>query len=185
MAIAIPLTVMGALLRLAPHFPNSSPMGAMHLYSGSKVTGWSAWLLPMGLMLLTDLIIARPLAQIGFSAFSWMTPVIYASLLLNVAIGRQVHKNFRLWKLPIGSLAGSVQFFLITNFAVWAASSEVFYPKSFPGLMACYLAGLEFCGYGASFLFDLGWCLGFFAVHHALTRAIEFSRKPQTNEICS
>ena len=43
----------------------------------------------------------------------------------------------------IGSaLAGSVSFFLISNFAVWAAWDM--YPRTVAGLMACYEAGIPF-----------------------------------------
>ncbi len=39
-------------------------------------------------------------------------------------------------------MASSVLFFLVTNFAVWAASS--WYPPTFEGLIASYIAGLPF-----------------------------------------
>jgi len=42
-------------------------------------------------------------------------------------------------------VAGAIQFFLITNFAVWAASIGN-YPKNAGGLVACYLAGLPLLG---------------------------------------
>jgi hypothetical protein len=35
---------------------------------------------------------------------------------------------------------GALQFFLITNFAIWA--TFLTYPKTFAGLLACYAAGL-------------------------------------------
>jgi hypothetical protein len=41
------------------------------------------------------------------------------------------------------ALASSVSFFLISNFAVWAAWPEM-YPRSFNGLMMSYAAGLPF-----------------------------------------
>jgi hypothetical protein len=41
------------------------------------------------------------------------------------------------------ALAGSVVFFLVSNFAVWAAWGDL-YPMTFAGLMTCYAAGLPF-----------------------------------------
>jgi len=38
--------------------------------------------------------------------------------------------------------AGAIQFFLITNFAVWVAFTT--YPKSLAGLIACYVGGIPF-----------------------------------------
>ena len=38
------------------------------------------------------------------------------------------------------ALVTSISFFLISNFAVWAVGGM--YPKTLPGLAACYVAGL-------------------------------------------
>jgi hypothetical protein len=40
------------------------------------------------------------------------------------------------------ALAGSISFFLVSNFAVWTAWEM--YPKTFAGLMTCYAAGLPY-----------------------------------------
>src|SRR4029453_15256474 len=41
------------------------------------------------------------------------------------------------------SLAGSVSFFVISNFAVWASWTDM-YPRSLKGLLACYAAGVPY-----------------------------------------
>jgi hypothetical protein len=41
------------------------------------------------------------------------------------------------------ALASSVSFFLISNFAVWAAWPDM-YARSFSGLLACYTAAIPF-----------------------------------------
>ena len=85
---AIILAVTAGLLRLVPHYPGCTPIGAMTLFSGNKINGLSSWLIPIGVMFITDLLLYFPLEQISLKAFSWMTPVIYGCFLLNVAIGR-------------------------------------------------------------------------------------------------
>jgi hypothetical protein len=40
------------------------------------------------------------------------------------------------------ALASSISFFIVSNFGVWAAWNM--YPKTLPGLMTCYAAGLPF-----------------------------------------
>lgn len=52
------------------------------------------------------------------------------------------------------SLALSVSFFLVSNFAVWAVWNM--YPKNFSGLMASYVAGIPFFqkGIGSDLLFS-------------------------------
>jgi hypothetical protein len=53
------------------------------------------------------------------------------------------------------SLALSVSFFLVSNFAVWATWNM--YPKTFSGLTACYVAGLPFFqkGIASDFIFSV------------------------------
>jgi hypothetical protein len=41
------------------------------------------------------------------------------------------------------AVTSSVSFFVISNFAVWAASPEM-YPRTFAGLMMSYAAGIPF-----------------------------------------
>jgi hypothetical protein len=41
------------------------------------------------------------------------------------------------------ALASSVSFFLLSNFAVWAAWTDT-YPRSLSGLMTCYAVGLPY-----------------------------------------
>jgi hypothetical protein len=52
------------------------------------------------------------------------------------------------------SLALSVSFFLVSNFAVWAVWNM--YPRNFSGLIACYVAAIPFFqkGFGSDLLFS-------------------------------
>ena len=52
--LAIGLTVLSALGRLVPHFPNVTPVGGSCLFAGSKVSGLLAYLLPLVIMGATD-----------------------------------------------------------------------------------------------------------------------------------
>src|SRR5437868_15154632 len=103
--LAIALTVAGALVRLAPHPPNFAPVGGISLFAGGRLRGWQAYLLPLVLMAVTD-----PL----LGGYTFMTPFIYASFLLNVWMGMRFLRNSES-PLRIGSLAviSSLQFFLI------------------------------------------------------------------------
>ena len=42
--LAIVMTVLAALLRLAPHPPNFSPIGGVALFGGARLRGWQAYL---------------------------------------------------------------------------------------------------------------------------------------------
>lgn len=142
------MIVLAAALRLAPHPWNFTPVGAIALFSGAMVRDRRlAFLFPMLVMCATD-------AIIGFNKLS---PVVYASFLLSVLIGRAVVgtrfsasqsrpepatrvKKRAGARTAAATFLGALQFFLITNFGVWAFLGT--YPRTSAGLAACYLAGV-------------------------------------------
>lgn len=163
--IAITLTVLGALLRLVPHPPNFAPIGGLALFGGARLKGWQAYLIPLLAMLVTDPILSY---ISGFPAYSALTPVIYACFLINVFLGRFLLAD-TVSPLKIGSvaLAGSTQFFVITNFFVWLGSNG-YYAHSMAGLSACYVAAIPF--FGRTILADLFYSGVLFSAHYALIR---------------
>jgi hypothetical protein len=142
------MIVLAAALRLAPHPWNFTPVGAIALFSGAMVRDRRlAFLFPVLVMFVTDLIIG----------FNKLSPLVYASFLLSVLIGRAVvgarfsasqsqpEPSARSRKRAVPRIAGAIflgalQFFLITNFGVWAFLDS--YPRTGTGLAACYIAGL-------------------------------------------
>ena len=75
------MILLAAALRLAPHPWNFTPVGAIALFSGAMVRDRRlAFLFPVLVMFATD-------AMIGFNKLS---PLVYASFLLSVLIGRAV-----------------------------------------------------------------------------------------------
>ena len=164
---AITLTVAAALLRLVPHPPNFAPIGGVSLFSGAKVTGWQAYLVPVLAMFATDPILSY---LAGYPAFSSGTPVIYISFLLNVVLGKiflsHRHAN-TVSPIRIGAvaLAGSLQFFAITNLAVWWHSGGM-YPHTAAGLVACYTSAIPFLE--RTIVGDLFYSGVLFTVYHEI-----------------
>ena len=156
------MIVLAAALRLAPHPWNFTPVGAIALFSGAMVRDRRlAFLFPLLVMFATD-------AIIGFNKLS---PLVYASFLLSVFIGRALAgarfslprgtkgasprarresqsgapppaKERVVPRIAGATFLGALQFFLITNFGVWAFLNS--YPRTSAGLAACYLAGVPF-----------------------------------------
>src|SRR5260370_40347987 len=125
------MIVLTAALRLAPHPWNFTPVGAMALFSGAMVRDRRlAFLFPLLVMFATD-------AIIGFNKLS---PLVYASFLLSVLIGRFLNQKRNLLPISGATFLGALQCFLITNFGVWAFLDS--YPHTGAGLTACYLAGM-------------------------------------------
>ena len=69
-------------------------------------------------------------------------PIVYASFLINVAIGFWLRDRRTVGRIAAATLFGAIQFFLVTNFAVW--SFGLSYPRNTAGLLACYAAGIPF-----------------------------------------
>ena len=155
---AMGLTVLSALGRLIPHVPNVTPLGASCLFAGSRISGFLAYLLPLAVMIATDPLVG------GYRANS---PVIYASFLISVWIGRKMVRDVTVARVSAAAFLCSLQFFLITNFAVWygaATGANHFYALNVTGLLECYTAGLPFWGRTlAGDLFYSGALFGMYA----------------------
>jgi hypothetical protein len=125
------MIVLAAVLRLAPHPWNFTPVGAVALFSGAMVRDRRlAFLFPLLVMFATDLIIG----------FNKLSPLVYASFLFSVLIGRFLNQKRNLLRIGGATFLGALQFFLITNFGVWAFLHS--HPRTGAGLAACYLAGV-------------------------------------------
>jgi hypothetical protein len=131
---------LAALTRLAPHPPNVTPIAAMALFGGAYFRDWKiAFSLPLAAMLLSDLVL-------GFGVYGMASmksqPVVYLCMLLTVGIGRLIQTRRSVPTIASATLASSLMFYFVTNFAVWAFDS--LYPKTWDGLMACYIAAIPF-----------------------------------------
>ena len=131
---ALLLAIVGAaVLRLVPHPPNFTPIDAMALFSGAYLGRRAlAFLAPLGALLLSD-------ALLGF--YSGMQ-FQYLSVALIVVLGWLALSRVSVIRLGLAAFAGSVLFFVITNFGTWLESG--LYPHSLNGLAACYVAAIPF-----------------------------------------
>jgi len=132
-AYVLTLLVAAVLCRWLPHPPNFAPVLAIALFGGAAFkNGWEAYLLPLGIMFLSDLIIG----------LHGMMPLIYALMVGFVLVGRWIGQKRSLGRIAGGAIGSSVVFFMVTNFAVWIASP--LYPLNGAGLAACYAAAIPF-----------------------------------------
>ncbi|MCB4757328.1 MAG: hypothetical protein LHV69_09940 [Elusimicrobia bacterium] len=120
-----------ALSRLLPHPWNVSPVAGMALFSGAHFSRKGlAFVVPLAAMLVSD-------ALIGFYPEIW---VVYGSLCLIVLMGTFLRSHKGVAPVGVAALAGSVLFFILTNFVMWIYH----YPHTGAGLTACYVAALPF-----------------------------------------
>ncbi|HUL32733.1 MAG TPA: DUF6580 family putative transport protein [Candidatus Eisenbacteria bacterium] len=134
-AVAATMILVAAAVRVAPHPWNFTPIGAMALFSGAIFRDRRiAFLFPLAAIFAGDL----------FVGLHRLIPVVYASVLVSVLIGTWFSTRRTVFRIGFGVFLGALQFFLITNFAVWRVFDT--YPHTLAGLGACYVAGLPYFG---------------------------------------
>ena len=125
--------LVAAVLRLVPHPPNFTPIGAMALFSGAYLGRRAvAFAAPLGALLLSDLVLGFYHGQV----------TVYFSVALIVMIGMVALSRVSPLRIGAAALLSSVLFFVITNFGMWLFSG--FYPRTIAGLEACYIAAIPF-----------------------------------------
>lgn len=138
------LIVLAALTRVLPHPPNFSPVAAIALFGGAYFAN-RAWamLVPLVGLLLSDLVLASVNGGLYASWFGstgiWL---VYGCIALTTAIGFGLRGRVGGGSVLGYSLAGSVLFFVVTNFGAWLG--DPMYPKTASGLLAAYAAGIPF-----------------------------------------
>jgi hypothetical protein len=133
--LAAAMILFAAVVRIVPHPWNFTPIGAMALFSGAMFRDRrAAFLFPLAALFAGDL----------FVGLHRLIPVVYASFLLEVLIGRWLRGRRGVPRIGVAVFLGALQFFLATNFAIWKTFDA--YPHTPQGLAACYLAGLPLFG---------------------------------------
>jgi hypothetical protein len=126
------LVLAAAAIRLAPHPMNFAPIGALALFGGAYFPSKrQAQIVPLLSLIIGDAI----------TGFHPLIPFVYASFLVSAAIGFWLRRKRSATRIGVATLVGAMQFFLVTNFAMWASSLSS-YPKTASGLAACYIAGI-------------------------------------------
>ncbi len=122
------------IARLIPHAPNFSPLAAVILFTGAyaKQTKYLIW--PLIALLISDFFLGfyEPMVMLA----------VYGALALNLILAHFLKKHKNILNLISASLLSALLFFLITNFAVWAASD--WYQNNLSGLLLSYNLGLPF-----------------------------------------
>ena len=138
---AISLIIILAFARLIPHPPNFTPIIAVAIISGYFFKNFNlSVLILLSAMLISDL----------FIGFYDNIIFVYLSLIVITFIFHKISSNINFRNLFIYSFAGSVIFFVISNFGVWALGSpgvqDIAYEKSLNGLIQCYVLAIPFFG---------------------------------------
>ena len=137
----ISLILILAFARLIPHPPNFTPIIAVAIVSGYFFKNINLSLLTLLVaMLISDL----------FIGFYENMIFVYVSLLLITFVFHKISNKINFKNLFIYGFAGSLVFFVVSNFGVWALGSpgvyDVAYDKNLSGLIECYILAIPFFG---------------------------------------
>ncbi len=172
--LGLGLTILGGMARLAQNL-NFAPVGAVSLFAGARLRGWRAYLIPIALMAATDPLVCLLFGYSLRNAYTFATPFVYSSLLINVWLGSRLLRSTESpWRIGGVAAIGSLQFFLITNFGVWLRFPTT-YAHTLQGLASCYAAAIPF--YGRTLAADLFYSAVLFGLHALLSRRIAISER--------
>jgi hypothetical protein len=149
--IIVGAVLLAALTRLMPHPQNFAPITAMGLFGAATLADRRLGILtPLLALFVSDLCIEIAnrmglMTSWGFYSGMWL---VYATTFLITLVGLLLRNHRTVWAIAGATLAGSIIFFLVTNFGVWAFGGlDLYgnpYPQTFEGLIACYSAAIPF-----------------------------------------
>jgi hypothetical protein len=158
--------LLAVVVRFVPHPWTFTPVAASLLFFGAR--GSRRWLwVPFVLLAGSDVILTKFVYVMPISWDHFVTWGYYAAILW---LGTKLRDNAKPLRLVAASLASSVSFYLLSNFAVWACWNM--YPKTLGGLMTSYTLALPF--FSQAVVGDLLFTAAFFAMPvalHALSEA--------------
>ena len=137
--LAYLFVILAVVVRFMPHPLAFTPVGASLLFFGARGPRRQLWV-PGALLAASDVVLTKFIYGSPFSADHFVTWAWYGAM---VWLGTRLRENARPLPIVGAALTASVSFFVVSNFAVWAAWGDM-YPKTLAGLTACYAAGLPF-----------------------------------------
>jgi uncharacterized protein DUF6580 len=115
-----------------------TPVAASLLFFGAYGSRRQLWI-PVGLLAVSDVILSKFVYHYPVDASQIVSWAWYAAIIL---LGTRLRNHEKPLWIGLAALASPISFFLISNFAAWAAFPM--YPKTFAGLMSSYSLGVPF-----------------------------------------
>jgi hypothetical protein len=155
LGVAVVAGIITMLLRVVPHPPNFSSVGALGLFGGARLRGWQAYALPIGIMILSDLTLWLLTGfDYKYSLGHLSRVFVYASFMIYVLIGRWLRETNSIAAVAIAATLGALQFFVLTNFCEWLFQpwqpyydeipAAFRYSRDLSGLANCFAFALPF-----------------------------------------
>ena len=163
-----------AATRLLPHPPNMTSITAVALFGGAYFSSrWLAFAVPLLALALSDLVLGVywSWSMMAFQPHMWVQYLAFAGVVL---IGLSLRRRASVARVAGATLASAVMFFIVTNFAEWVF--QAWYPKTFEGLTAAYIAAIPF--FRNSLIGDFAYVTLLFGGMHLLESRFSALRAP-------
>ena len=139
LAIAIRFLPFMGSVNFLPHAWHFTPLAASLLFFGARGSRRQMWV-PLVLLAATDVVLTRFLWHYPFT---WDTLITWAWDAAILWLGTNLREKSGFWRVVLAAAASSISFFIVSNFAAWAALPQM-YPRTLAGLITCYEAGVPF-----------------------------------------
>ncbi|MFM8365381.1 MAG: DUF6580 family putative transport protein [Verrucomicrobiota bacterium] len=161
-----------------PELPNFAPVTAMAVCGAFLLPGAIGWILPLGILMVSDLLLAL---VVGYPVISSAQLVAWGTILAIVGLARLVARG---GFSPLGYfgsvLGGGVIFYLVTNTASWLANPA--YPRGLEGLWMSLTTGLP--GFPPSWMFFRNALVSDFLFAALILRVWALARRSSTDAVC-
>jgi hypothetical protein len=147
-----------------------TPLGASLLFFGSRMPR-KQFAAAVALVIASDFFLNYKVYGIPLG---WDQGLIWAWYVGACFIGSAIRGRIKVLNVAGAALGSALSFYLISNFGVWAAG-YVGYPKTFAGLLACYVAAIPFFEKGV--LSDLMFSGIFFSIPAIVAAAKSASQR--------
>jgi hypothetical protein len=136
--LAYVFLIFAVALRFLPHPWSFTPVVGALLFFGARGSRRQLWfpvvLLAVSDIALNKIVYSYPLSWDILATWAWYAAIVW--------LGTNLRENAKMLRVIGATLAGSVSFFLLSNFAVWAFGTM--YPHNWAGLMTSYTQGVPF-----------------------------------------
>jgi hypothetical protein len=171
LVVSILVGIVAIVWRVMPWKPwNATPVGSLSLFGGARLRWWQAIPITVSVMVVSDWLLWLWRGNEPFN------PWVYGSFLINILLGAVLIRRGTMLCAGLGSVLGSVQFFLVTNFGMLFHPQSI-YPRTLSGLMDSYIMGLPF--FGATLVGDLVFAIAIFGSYELLAKKVFIGERVQ------
>ncbi len=121
---------------------NFTPLGAIALFGGAYFSGVRAYLIPLGTIFLSDLLLNLLFFDSGYPLIYDGMLWVYLAFSLMILVGRWLSNNLRIRNLILSTLVITFIHWVVTDIGVWLTGT--LYPMTLKGLWTCLLAAIPF-----------------------------------------